>query len=283
VPLGGLGEESRQALGRLLESPTFEVLPLRSTLNHVAHLPPGATISIAASPSRELDATVDLAGQLESLGFRAVPHLAARMVRDDHQLRELLDRMGAAGIDRAFVVAGDAAQRGPFGSGLDLLRAIADGDGQLTEIGIPGYPQGHPLISDEKLARALTDKAPYASYVTTQLCFDHAAIETWISEMRRSGIDLPVHVGLAGAVQVPRLLAISARIGVTDARRFVMRHGSLLRRLLRPTGYQPDQLLGDVAPALADARADVRRLHFYTFNQVAPTERWRKRHLARLA
>ena len=115
--------------------------------------------------------------------------------------------------------------------------------------------------------------------MTTQLCFDASALSSWIQARRRDGLTLPVDIGLPGAVDAPRLLRISMRIGVTDAARFVSKQGGLLTRLLRPGGYRPDRLLRDLAPTLADPAARVRGLHVFTFNQVEQTEAWRRGYL----
>ena len=45
-------------------------------------LPAGATVSVTASPAKGIEATVALCEQLQARGFRAVPHLSARMIRD---------------------------------------------------------------------------------------------------------------------------------------------------------------------------------------------------------
>jgi methylenetetrahydrofolate reductase (NADPH) len=114
------------------------------------------------------------------------------------------------------------------------------------------------------------------------MCFDADATRRWIAERRADGLTLPVHLGIPGAVELARLLRVSARIGVTDAGRFVSRHAGLLRRFLRPRGYEPSALLEALAPTIADADAGVGGLHIYTFNQLARTERWRDAYLVRL-
>ena len=77
---------------------------------------------------------------------------------------------------------------GEFPDGLSLLRAMAEIGHPLREIGIPCYPQGHAFIADRLLLDALRDKARYASYMTTQLCFDPGAIATWLAARRAEGI-----------------------------------------------------------------------------------------------
>ena len=274
---------AREALIRVLANPRFELLPLKSVDAQVAFLPPGASVSVTASPAKGIEATVDLTVRLAGLGFLAVPHLSARMIRDRAHLRSLLSTLAAGGITRAFVVGGDADQPGDYPDGLSLLRAMAELGHPFSEIGVPCYPQGHASIPDDRLLAALADKQAFATSMTTQLCFDPKAIRTWLLDRRANGISLPVTIGIPGVAELHKLIEISARIGVRDSRRFVTKNTALVGRILRPGGYRPDGLLAAVAPLLLDPLADVHGLHLYTFNQVETTEEWRQAYLAGLA
>jgi methylenetetrahydrofolate reductase (NADPH) len=279
----GLPASEAEALGRVLSNVTFELLPLASVHERISFLPAGARVSVTASPARGLDATLSLAIDLQRRGFQAVPHLAARMVRDRAQLREILSRLTDGGVGRAFVVGGDATKPGEYPDGVSLLRAIADLGTGPAEIGIPCFPDGHPTIADDRLLTALREKLPFASWMTTQLCFDPARIGGWIAARRAEGIATPVLVGVAGVTEPQRLLAISARIGVRDSRRFVAGNLRFVARLVRSGGhYRPDALLGDLAPALADPGMRIAGLHIYTFNQVRATVEWRNAAIAGL-
>jgi len=267
----------RDALARVLAAPTFELIPLKHALDQAAFLPAGATVSVTASPAKGIDATVALCEQLQAGGFRAVPHLSARMVRDRQHLCDLVAWLEGAGVRRAFVVGGDEKEPGDFPDGLSLLREMAEIGHPLDEIGIPGYPQGHAFIPDGALLEALQAKAPFAAYMTTQLCFDPAAIDSWIRERRAEGITLPVHVGIPGVAEPHRLLAIAARIGVADTHRFLSKNVRFVARMARSGGfYRPDGLLDSLAPSVADPATAIVDLHLYTFNAVDATERWRK-------
>jgi methylenetetrahydrofolate reductase (NADPH) len=275
--------EARVALAGLLRKPTFELIPLRNAFDIAAGLPAGATISVTASPTRGLEATVELCERLQGAGFRPVPHLSARMVRDREHLRDLLAGLEGAGVDRAFVVGGDEKEPGEFVDGLALLRAMAEIGHPLTEIGIPGYPQGHAFIADGPLLDALRAKAPFASYVTTQLCFDPEAIAGWVRARRAEGLTLPVHVGIPGVAEPQKLLAISARIGVADTHRFLAKNIRFVARLVRSGGfYRPDALLAGLAPFVLESEAGIVALHLYTFNAVESFEAWRGSYLASL-
>src|SRR5919112_1497508 len=278
-----LADPAREALARLLAAPTFELVPLKNALSQADHLPPGATVSVTASPAKGLEATVALCEQLQARGFRAVPHVSARMVRDRAHLADLIGWLEGAGVDRAFVVGGDAKEPGEFVDGLALLRAMHEIGHPLGEIGIPAYPQGHPFIPDGPLLEALHAKAGFASYMTTQLCFDPGAIATWIASRRAEGLELPVHVGVPGVADPQRLLAIAARIGVADTHRFLAKNVRFVARLVRSGGfYRPDALLTGLAPHIADPAAKIVDFHLYTFNAVDATERWRAQFLRSL-
>jgi methylenetetrahydrofolate reductase (NADPH) len=278
-----LDEPGRAAVARVLRAPTFELIPLKNVHEQAAALPRGATVSVTASPAKGIEATVELSIALAAQGFRAIPHLSARMIRDRAHLRELLLRLADAGIDRAFVVGGDAEDPGDFLDGLSLLRAMAELGSGPREIGVPCYPQGHAAIPDDALLRALHDKAPFAGYMTTQLCFDPRAIGSFIAARRADGITLPVKVGIPGVAEIPKLLSISARIGVRDASRFILKNTRFVGELLTAGGiYRPTGLLERLAPVIADPGAGVIDLHVYTFNQVPSTESWRRDYLAEL-
>lgn len=278
-----MSTRERVALSELLAAPTFELIPLKSSMEQAAHLPPGATVSVTASPAKGIEATVALCEQLQASGFRAVPHLSARMVRDRSHLADLIAWLEGAGADRAFVVGGDAKEPGAYPDGLSLLREMAEIGHPLSEIGIPAYPQGHAFIADGPLLEALRAKADFASYMTTQLCFDPNAIGSWIAARRADGIELPVHVGVPGVADPQKLLAISARIGVADTHRFLVKNVRFVTRLVRSGGfYRPDGLLAGLAPYIGREESGIVDLHMYTFNAVDTFEAWRRGYLERL-
>ncbi len=279
----GLTAASRTALADLLRSPTFELIPLKSAMDQAAHLPPGATVSVTASPTKGLEATVDLASRLQLAGFAVTPHLSARMVRDRAHLLDLVAALDDAGIDRAFVVGGDEKEPGAYVDGLALLRGLAEIGHPFRHVGIPAYPQGHAFIPDGPLLDALRAKAEFAQYMTTQLCFDPVAISTWLSARRAEGLTLPVHVGVPGVAEPQKLLALAARIGVADTHRFLAKNVRFVARLVRSGGfYRPDALLEGIAPSIADPSANISGFHLYLFNAVEVTETWRRAKLLTL-
>ena len=273
----GLDEAGRAALRAVLADPIFEVLPLKNLPDNVPHLPPGARVSVTASPAKGIDATLDWAARLQDDGFRAIPHLSARMIADRATLAGLLARARASGLTRAFVVGGDADEPGEYLDALSLLRAMTELGHPFESIGCGAYPQGHPDIPDAALASALVDKAPYVKHVTTQMDFDTAAISRWVRARRAEGFAPDVVVGVPGVADPQKLLSIAARIGVKDAKRFLLKNVRFVTGMARSGGfYKPTGFVEDLAPLLADPAARVTGLHLYTFNAVEATEAWRQ-------
>ena len=214
---GEMMHASRSVLADLLERPKFEMIPLKGAADEASLLPPGSTITVTASPAKGMSATVELAVELAAAGYHVVPHLSARLTRDHAELVEIMARLTDAGITDAFVVGGDAKEPGEYFDGLALLEAMTRIGHPFDRIGLPGYPEGHPTIPDDALRRALDDKGPYASWVTTQMCFSDDAIREWVDGERLRGTSLPLYIGIPGVAEVRKLVGIAARIGVGDS------------------------------------------------------------------
>ncbi len=277
-----LAADERDAISRLLAAPKLEVLPLSGVESQVAALGRSLRLAVAASPSKGLEAGVRLGERLREAGHHVVVHLAAHMVTGRTHLQDVLAALDSGGVEGVFVVGGDATQVGPYADALALLREMHELGQRPREVGIACYPQGHPTISDDRLLQALRDKAPLADYMTTQLCFDATALTRWVSARRDEGLTLPLDVGVPGALEVSHLLRVSARIGVSDAARYLSRQPGIMGRFLRPRGYRPDGLIREMAPVLADPHAGVRGLHVYTFNQVERTDDWLRKAIGEL-
>lgn len=256
----------------LLDDVRFDVLPLPGTADLCASVPRDAKIAVTALPAQGGEPTLALAEDLAAAGRHVAVHLAARHVRQEAHLKEVLRRLEAAGVHDVFVVAGDVARpAGPFDSGLALLEAMADLGVTFPQVGVPAYPQGHPRIEDRVLLDALHAKQEHATYLVTQMAFDHVAVLEWLRRIRRAGISLPVYVGLPGMVDRTTLMSTALRIGITDSVRFLTSNRRMARRLFGPT------LTGDLVHRLAAAlrpEDGVAGVHLYTFNRVGPTALW---------
>jgi methylenetetrahydrofolate reductase (NADPH) len=281
---GSAGSPPASALLAALQRPRYEVLPLDGVAEEVeAHLPAGSKVTLTASPTKGLDATLMLAERLSPSGYEIVPHLPARLIRDRGHLEEVVARLRAANVTEVFVIAGDARhQAGQFAGAAELLAAMGELRDQFADIGISGYPESHHFISDETTIEAMFAKEPMATYIVSQICFDADVIATWIRRVRDRGTLLPIWIGVPGAVDSRKLLRTSLRIGLGDSVRFLRSQRGFVRRFLSPKRYTPTELLEQFTPSFAEAAARVAGIHVYTFNELEKTETWRRQLVDRL-
>jgi len=265
---------------RLLRNGRFEVIPLKSLMPQLQHLPLGASVSVTASPNKSLEDTWELTRVLRDQGFRPVPHLAARMVKDHRHLERLIKELRELELNELFIVGGDAPEPfGPYEDSIQVLQAILDLDHRLNHIGVTAYPDGHSFIERTVLGQSLRRKqdllqqAGIDGHAATQMCFDPDTIRDWLRDERTTGLKLPIHLGIPGAVERSKLLSMGAKLGVGASLRYLQKNAGTLTRMVLPGGYNPNKLLSPLAPDLAEL--DIQALHIFTFNQIASTVSWR--------
>jgi methylenetetrahydrofolate reductase (NADPH) len=284
MALGTRAVPDSQGVQTLLTGARFELMPFESFDEEITHLPDGATIAITTSPQLGIEKTVEKTEQAAEMGYDVVPHIAARYVEDREQLEAIAERLEQAGITDIFVPGGDREEpAGEYESALDMLEVLADTEYSFEEVGITGYPEGHDFIDDETLAESMAQKAPYATYIVTQLCYDPDTVLEWVEDIRARGIELPVEVGIPGVMNYQRLMQISQKVGVGDSIKFLRKTTGILgfvKQLVGSRGtYEPDELIDGLAPYVGDDEYNIRGVHIYTFNQTPDTEKWRHKRL----
>ena len=277
-----LSDPERSVLRALVRGARYELIPLNSVRDKAGALPVGSTVTVTASPTHGIEATLTLAEWLASRGHAVIPHLSAHMVRDRAHLADLLARARLAGLREAFVVGGDARQPTEFRDGLGLLRAMQETGHPFDRIGVPAYPEGHPDIPNDVLLRALKAKQHYAHSMTTQMSFNPEMVSAWIGRMRTEGVRLAVHIGVPGVTQLSKLMTIAARIGVADSARYLRKNRRMVGQLMTRGSFAPDVFLESLAATFADPVAHVGGLHLFTFNQLEETAAWQQRMEERL-
>jgi len=276
--------------GELVQSRAQELLrdySLEITAKDVANfteaapqLVPGTAVSITFLPGDEPDMRVSAAAAVKRLGFEPVSHISARRLKSQQELETFLVRLsGEAGVTRAFVVAGDPPQpEGPYEDALSIIRSGLLAKYGIRRVGISGYPEGHPDISDEKLWRALKDKvaavkeAGHEVDITTQFGFDAEPVLQWLERVRQEGVNARVRVGIAGPASVKTLLRYAARCGVGASAKVMSKYGTSILNLLNTAG--PDQIVEEFAASLDRTRHGDVTVHFYPFGGVKKTADW---------
>ena len=239
------------------------------------HLPAPATVTITCLPHHGAEETVTLAVRLAELGYRAVPHLAARSLTSRGQLAGFLTRLQTAGVSDIFVIAGDGDPgAGPYAwSGALMEDTASMGSGFFT-LGTAAYPEGRPGASAAELTDLLLTKQDLCSWAVTQLCFSGPVLADYLDDLHAAGITLPVWAGVPGAVGRSKLISLAARIGVGPSLRFARRSltgaggGSLVRSVLAPSSYDPAPLIRSVKDTGGFAG-----VHVYSFNNLESIDR----------
>lgn len=265
----------------------LEVIPTPTILDRLRHLPGGSHIGISCSPKAGVGPTLDLVDSINQAypehDFRIVPHVAARVVRDKAHLGKIVVRLDGAGVKSVFMPGGDSARpAGKYESSLELLKDLADIGHRFEDVGIAAHPEGHSLVGRQELVSLLLEKQPLATYLVTQMCFEARVMLQWLGDIRRAGVVLPAWLGLPGVVELPKLLALSLRIGVGQSVRALRNQKGLLRRVMAGGAYRPDRLMEDLVPHLADPDLNIPGFHLYSFNHVKLTEAWRTGMISRL-
>lgn len=250
-------------------------------------IPLGTRINVTFLGNEDLEMRVAAAKAVREMGFVPVPHISARRLESEQRLREFLGRLqevDAAG--HIFVIGGDPARpEGPYSDSLSIIRSGILQEFGVREVGIGGYPEGHPDIPQETLWSALKDKSAALRdqgldmVILTQFSFDTDPVAEWIEAIRARGITAPVRVGTPGPVGIKRLLGFARRLGVGANAMIVKKYGFSLTNLVGVAG--PDNFVNDLAAVLAEHSAGARAglpgqvgLHFYTFGGLAETAGW---------
>ncbi len=272
-----------QAVRRLLTHARFEVLPTATAEEKVlASVPRDVPVTVTASGAKGLEATLGLAESLSRQGYTTVPHLAARMISGRAELVEIRARLAEAGITSVFVPGGDVDPVGDYPDAFSLLEDLAMLTEPFTHIGIAGYPETHPKITDDLTVQSMWDKRRHATHVVSNLTFDAGAVRLWVDRLRARGVTMPLLLGMPGPIDRAKLLAMATKIGVGESTRFLAKHKSTLARLAAPGGFTGERFLQECATTAARPEALIEGLHIFTFNQIAETEAWRQDLLARL-
>lgn len=276
------GDALREHVQRFLEDYSIEATTHDNAKfdEIAAELRPGTRVYVAHVPGTPIDDVVDLALRFKDAGFSPVPHIIARKLSSRAQLEHALERLNAGGVDQALCIAGDiAVEDSCFDSSLEVLQTGLFGQYHFSEVGVAGHPEGSKAIGEKRVAEALAGKvefakaAPFRMRFVTQFGFDAQAFIDWERETSERGIDLPIHVGVAGPASFRQLARFAVVCGVGASARMLTSRTAATANLLRTKA--PDDLIVAFARHRA-ANPDSRIVcpHFFAFGGVAKSARW---------
>ena len=259
---------------------SIEVTPTGATKidSFAACLPEGTTVNVTFLPGTDPLDTIAVARRLADDGMNAVPHIAARSLKDADQLDDLVSKMTSqANVSEVLVIGGGVDKPvGAFDSSMQVLQTGILQKYGITRIGVSGHPEGSPDIPDDALASAIAWKNDFAAkeglslYMETQFCFDAETVLTWERKIRSEGNRLPIRIGIPGPATIKTLFRFAQISGIGPSMRFVAKQARNVAKLM--TVQAPDQLLAGLAEGMAaDEDCLLAHFHYYPFGGFAKT------------
>jgi len=204
-----ISQAEQAMLAHTVREAYMEIFPTPTIESKLDALQANSYIAVTCSPSKGVDETLNMSERLAKRGFKVVPHIAAKMVRDKAHLQEILKHLDDLPIISIFVPGGDSEKPiGDYACALDLLQAISEFDHKFTEIGVAAHPEGHPSVDDDVLLEQLLKKQQYSNYLVTQMCFDAKLVGDWLRKIRVAGVTLRAWIGPGSDCRAFRIAAL---------------------------------------------------------------------------
>jgi methylenetetrahydrofolate reductase (NADPH) len=277
-----VGDGLKQEIMDFLEGYSIETTPHdeKNFDEIIGVLPIGTRVYVAHPPGSPIDDVVKLSIRMKQHEMNPVPHIISRKLSSRDQLARALSTLRGAGIDEALVIAGDiSVDDNVYESSIEVLETGLFAEHGFREIGVAGHPEGSKAIGEERVAQALAAKlefaktAPFKVRLVTQFGFDGKAVTDWEAATSAIGVDLPIHVGMAGPASLRQLAKFAVMCGVGASGRMLLNRAGATANLLRTQG--PDPLIVHFArhrAASPDAR--IQKAHIFAFGGVAKSARW---------
>ncbi len=249
-------------------------------------LPFGTPVFVPIIPLHSIESRLRVIHALRERGLDPVPHVAARRVAARSELMEFLAAAtGESGVHRVLLIGGDNAEpAGPYQDSLALLRDGVLAEAGITEVGLAGYPEGHPKIPSARLREALAEKLELASaqglgaHVVTQFTFVPNRIVEFCSRLSARAPEVPVYVGLAGPATLRQLVHFARYCGVAASLSAVKQVGVRVAQLV--DHRRADEQLGRLASFTAGhGDCNIVGVHLFSFGGFRETARWMNNHL----
>jgi len=251
-------------------------------------LPSGTKVYVNHLPRHPLAATLPALDAVRAAGLEPVPHIAARRTASRQELKTFLERaVQGAGVRKVLLIGGDDAQpAGPYADGIAPLAEGVLAECGVREVGVAGYPEGHPRIPRPALTEALERKLGLAAdqglsaYVVTQFSFAPSRVIEYCAELAARLPRLPVYVGMSGPTDAGRLLRFAHRCGVSASLRALRAQGMEMVRLVTHT--DPGVQLAALAHyCLSRASCNVVGAHLFSFGAARHAAEWMNQAIAK--
>ncbi len=274
-----------------LDGYSIEVMPrtAEKVEDFRAILPQGTRVYIAHIDGTPIGDMVATARRLADDGFPVMPHFPARLIGDSHMLADWIARyQGEAGVNQALLLAGGLdGPRGRYHSSMQLLETGLFDKAGFTHLHVAGHPEGNrdidPKGGMKNVTEALRWKQDFRERtdaemaIVTQFAFEAKPVIAWADGLRAAGIDLPVHIGVAGPAKLQTMIKFAVACGVGPSLRVLQRRAKDVTKLVKP--FTPKDFLTELALRKAACpEFAIDRVHFFPLGGIKATAAWTADH-----
>lgn len=267
---------SSEAIKNFLDGFSVEVTPKAASKieNFEDYIPSGTLVYIAHIEGTPIEEMVATAKKINDQGFSAMPHFPARIIKDKNVLEDWISRYkNEANVSNALLIAGGANKPyGEYDSSIQLIESELFDKADFNNLHIAGHPEGSididPDGSSNNVDQALSWKNEFSKRtdanmaITTQFSFDAGSVISWANNIKESGIDIPVHIGIAGPAKLQTLLRYSIECGVGASIKIIQKRAKDLTKLLLP--YKPTNIITELAIHKANNPSfNIEKVHFF--------------------
>ena len=274
-------------LESLLQNYSIEVMPRTAAKidDFRDFLPQHTRVYIAHIEGTPIDEMVATAKRLKGEGFDVMPHFPARIIKDRATLNDWIARyQGEADVKQALLLAGGVDRPyGDFESSMDLLETGEFDQAGFTNLHVAGHPEGNMDIDTDgettNVDAAISWKQEFSKRtdakiaMATQFCFESGPVIEWADRMAAAGIDIPIHIGVAGPAKLQTMIKFSMTCGVGASLRVLKRRAKDVTKLLLP--FKPDEFLTELAEHKAsNPNFLITNVHFFPLGGIKTNATW---------
>lgn len=272
---------SIEAIKNFLDGFSIEVTPKAAAKidNFADLIPKGTLIYIAHIEGTPIEEMVATAKKINEQGFSPMPHFPARIIKDKNVLQDWISKyQNEANVKNGLLIAGGANKPyGEYDSSIQLIESELFDKANFQNLHIAGHPEGSmdidPDGSTKNVDQALSWKNEFSKRtdakmaITTQFSFDADSVISWANNLKKSGIDIPIHIGIAGPAKLQTLLKYSIECGVGASIKIIQKRAMDLTKLLLP--YKPTTIITDLANYKANNPSfNIEKVHFFPLGGV---------------
>ncbi len=250
-------------------------------------LPINTRVYIAHLETENIATMVATAKRINEEGFTVMPHIPARIIQNQTMLNDWISMyQNEAGVKEALLLAGGSTKPvGDYDSSMQLIESGLFDKAGFKRLHIAGHPEGSKDIDPDggikNVSEALSWKQEFSNRtdadmaIATQFCFDADVVNKWAKNIQEDGIDIPIHIGIAGPAKLQTLLKFSVECGIGASMKILTKRAKDLTKLMLP--YKPTQMLTDLSEYKSkDPTLNIEQVHFFPIGGIKQTTDWLK-------